>query len=104
MKEIKKYDVMSRAVISCIISAIVGLLYALFFGAIVGMTSSLPEANMSRLGMSFGFGMIILFPIIFAVIGFIGGALGAFIYNLVAKWVGGIKIELVDLDNKYENQ
>lgn len=41
-----------------------------------------------------GLGLAIFFPIMYAVMGFISGLLGAFLYNLVAKWVGGIEIEL----------
>lgn len=35
----------------------------------------------------------IIFPVIWIVFGFVGGIVGAFIYNLSAKWVGGIEIE-----------
>ena len=34
---------------------------------------------------------VIFLPIIYAVLGFIGGVLAAFIYNLVAKWTGGVE-------------
>jgi uncharacterized membrane protein len=34
---------------------------------------------------------LIFLPIIYAVIGFIGGIVAALIYNLVAKWTGGIE-------------
>ena len=30
----------------------------------------------------------------YMVLGFIGGVIGAFIYNLAAKWIGGIEIEI----------
>lgn len=34
---------------------------------------------------------IIFLPVIYAVIGFIAGVITAFIYNLVAKWTGGVE-------------
>lgn len=34
---------------------------------------------------------VIFMPIIYAVVGFIGGVIAAFIYNLVAKWTGGVE-------------
>ena len=44
--------------------------------------------------MAFGAGFAIFVPVIYAVMGFVSGALGAVIYNLVAKWVGGIEVEV----------
>lgn len=39
----------------------------------------------------------ILFPLFYAVAGFIGGIIAAAIYNLVAKWTGGIEFEVQDV-------
>jgi hypothetical protein len=37
-------------------------------------------------------GIFLLFlPIIYGVLGFIGGVIMAFVYNLTAKWTGGIE-------------
>jgi len=41
-----------------------------------------------------GAAAIIILPIMYGIFGFIGGAIGAWIYNLVAGWIGGIEIEL----------
>jgi hypothetical protein len=41
--------------------------------------------------------LAIFFPILYAVGGFIGGIVFAFIYNLVAKWTGGIEFVLTDV-------
>lgn len=38
-----------------------------------------------------GIGMLILFPIFYLIFGFIFTAFAAWIYNLVASWVGGIE-------------
>ena len=42
-------------------------------------------------GSGFGIVLAIFFPIIYAVAGFIGGVISAFVYNLVAKWTGGVE-------------
>jgi len=34
---------------------------------------------------------VIFLPVIYAVLGFIGGVIAAFIYILVAKWTGGVE-------------
>jgi hypothetical protein len=44
--------------------------------------------------MAMGAGAALFAPILYAVMGFIIGVIGAFIYNLVAKWVGGIEVEV----------
>jgi len=97
MKEVKKLDVMSVAVVTCIIYAVIGLIIGIFVGLFAGMFSAFLPGNSPRFGMGLGMVMIILYPLMLGFFGFIGGALGAFIYNLVAKWVGGIKMELIDL-------
>jgi hypothetical protein len=33
-------------------------------------------------------------PVFYGVLGFIFGTLGAFLYNLIAKWMGGIEVQL----------
>ena len=40
------------------------------------------------------FAMGILMPVIYGVMGFIGGVIGAAVYNLVARWIGGIELEV----------
>jgi len=42
-------------------------------------------------------------PITFAIPGFIVGAIGAFIYNLVAGWIGGIEMDFEQIDNSTVN-
>jgi len=34
---------------------------------------------------------VIFLPVIYAALGFIGGVIAAFIYNIVAKWTGGVE-------------
>jgi hypothetical protein len=38
--------------------------------------------------------MGILMPVIYGVMGFIGGVISAAVYNLVARWIGGIELEV----------
>ena len=40
-----------------------------------------------------GMGFVIFLPLVYAGMGFIFGALGAWIYNLVAKWIGGFELD-----------
>jgi len=49
-----------------------------------------PAALMA--GIMFGFG--IFMPIIYGVMGFVFGIIMAAIYNLIARWIGGIEVEV----------
>ena len=44
--------------------------------------------------MLFGAGAVVILPIVYGCIGFVGGLIMAPLYNLVAKVVGGIEVEL----------
>ncbi len=46
------------------------------------------------LGAMFGVGAIILFPICYGIMGLIGGAIGAALYNLFAGMFGGVEVEV----------
>ena len=41
--------------------------------------------------------LAILFPVMYSVAGFVGGIIAAAIYNLVAKWTGGLEFEVRDI-------
>jgi len=91
MLEIKKIDVLSLA-------KIIGLIYA-FFGLLIGMIFSLMsllglEPDPSGPASSFGVAAIIMFPLVYALAGFLSGILTALFYNLSTKWVGGLKMEM----------
>lgn len=43
-------------------------------------------------------GFLILFPILYLVLGFIFTAIGAWVYNLAAGWVGGIEYTAVEVE------
>jgi len=36
----------------------------------------------------------ILLPLTYAVMGFVFGLIGAWVYNLVARWIGGLEFEI----------
>lgn len=46
-----------------------------------------------------GLAALILSPLLYGVLGFIGGIIGAALYNLVAPLVGGIRIETEPTDH-----
>jgi hypothetical protein len=46
------------------------------------------------LAIGFALGMAIVMPVLYAAMGFIGGLLVGWIYNLLAKWIGGLEFEV----------
>ena len=89
MQKVKRIGVLSLA-------KIFGLLYAIFgliFGALIAVLS-LFGLNADETGLFFGVASIIILPILYGVVGFIGGLITAFFYNLVAGKIGGLEVEL----------
>ena len=52
-----------------------------------------PRAAFAGMGLAF----IIIIPIFYTIIGFVGGALAALIYNLAAKVTGGLELTFLQL-------
>ena len=55
-----------------------------------GNASGAPAAAVA--GIMFGMGLFM--PVIYGVMGFLLGIIGAAIYNLIARWIGGIEVEV----------
>jgi F0F1-type ATP synthase membrane subunit a len=91
---IKRIDILSAAKMYGIIAAAIGLLagiiFLLFGGLLGGLMGQGHGGGFAALG---GFMGVIILPILYGIFGFIGGAIQAFIYNIAAKYVGGLVIE-----------
>ena len=80
--------------------ALIGLLAGLFIASFGFLLSNAAASNpdntwpAAMLGPFMGIGAIILFPIFYGVIGFIGGVIFAALYNVVARMMGGIEVEI----------
>jgi len=87
---LKRIGPYSCAKVSAVLYFIIGLLVGLLFSliALIGATiGNSPES------MIFGVGAVVIFPIFYGIIGFIGGAFMAWLYNRVVGWIGGIEME-----------
>ncbi len=88
---------------------ILGLLYACFgllllpfiaFGGLMGVFAShagqLQNASAPPPAVigAVMFGMAIGAPILYGLMGFLGGVIMAALYNLFARWVGGLEVEV----------
>jgi hypothetical protein len=97
---IRRIGVLSLAKIMGVLYAglglIVGVCFALF--SVLGggaMMASGAEGGAGGAGMmmGMGLGMAIAAPIFYGVLGFIGGLISGWLFNLAAGFVGGLEIE-----------
>lgn len=94
--KIKKLGVLSSAKIQAILMAIIGLILGIFVAIIASLGAAISSTATDGAGfmVSLGVAAIIVLPILYGTAGFVFGAIGALLYNLVASWVGGIEVEL----------
>jgi Transmembrane domain of unknown function (DUF3566) len=99
MATVKRVGPGSAFKVGLITYAILGLVLGVFMAIVstlvggLGTTASnVPGAKLFGFGM--GIGSIIVFPICYGLIGGIFAAIGAFIYNLAAGWVGGLEVDI----------
>ena len=92
-RRIKRISPLQLGKMLALLYGIIGLLaipFLLFFSTLM---AQLPPEQRGPL-MAMGAGAALFAPILYAVVGFIIGVIGAVIYNVVAKWVGGIEVEV----------
>ena len=73
-----------------------------FVGGIIGAVIALPVLLLARAAAeasvaTFGVGWLFVMPIGYGILGFVVGIIAAALYNLVAKFTGGIEFELKDV-------
>lgn len=93
MHTIKAVGVLSVAKILGMIEACIGLLLMPIF-LLMGLAGTLIGGERSPFTGMVGVIIAFMLPIVYGVIGFISGAIAAALYNLFAKWVGGIEVQV----------
>jgi hypothetical protein len=99
---IRKLGIISVAKIYAVMMLVISLLISIPYGLIIivfsltgaGSLGGQQAVALGGGGVVLGLGIMIGLPIIYAVMGFVGGALAALIYNIFAGFVGGIEIEV----------
>jgi hypothetical protein len=84
MMRIKSFSILQT-------SKAVAVLYLLLI-AVIGIPVGLGVVLARNAG--FGFALILLLPIGYALLGFVITAIACALYNVVARWTGGIEIDL----------
>ena len=95
MHRLRSVDIMSVAKISAVIYAAMALIMVPIFliAALVGAFSD--KGVSAAYGVGVGFVFAILAPVLYALIGFISGAIAAALYNFAAgRFGGGVVVDL----------
>jgi hypothetical protein len=93
MHIIKSVGVLSVAKVMGAIYGAMGLIFMPIF-LLAGIAGSFAGGRGAALGAAGALVLAVLFPILYGAIGFVAGAIGALLYNVFAKWLGGIELEL----------
>jgi hypothetical protein len=93
MRVIQSVGVFSVAKIMGLLYGAMGLIFAplLLFFSVLGAAMHAKNAPFSGV---IGIVFAIAAPIMYGAMGFVGGAIMAALYNLFAKWVGGIEVNV----------
>ena len=104
--ELKKVGILSLAKIA----GLFGVLYGIISGILVSIAYSKAGA-LASLGQqlpatvtALGYKSLIVFPILNGIAYFIAGIVIAFIYNLLADWIGGVKLTLVEIKEEHKKK
>jgi hypothetical protein len=100
MRTIVRFEPLSVMRIAGICYGMLGLLIGVIFSLVFTLSTTLATAGadpkMPRfIGLLFGGFAIVIFPILYGAIGALMGGLGAVVYNVTAKWLGGIRVEVL---------
>ena len=94
MAKLKSIGVLSAGKIFALLYAFGGLIAGAFMTLFTFIGADLSKANAGMFSVLFGAASIILLPIFYGIIGFIGGMIMAALYNLIANKLGGLEIEI----------
>ena len=91
--ELKRIDPLRAANVGALVYGIVTAVFMLIFSPIFLLIALFapPEEGF---GIGMAIAVMLLYPIFGLVFGWLGGMLGAFVYNLVVRWTGGVRLEL----------
>jgi len=106
---IRRFGVFSVAKIQGLLMFIFGLIIGVIYGLIfivlgASMMAFSPRGDAAAGGIgpvAMGIIMMITIPIFYGVLGFIGGAIGALVYNALAGIIGGVKFDLEGTQHEY---
>ncbi len=98
-RRIKRIAPLQAGKVLGVLYGCMGLIFLPFFALAAVLGAFAPHAQTNQaapVAIAAGVMLVIgiFMPIIYAVMGFVFGILGAAVYNLIARWVGGFEVEV----------
>jgi len=93
--ELKKVGILSLAKIAGLFGVIYGLISGLLLSFIYSKSDLLASlgTQLPTTITTLGYKSIIVLPILNGIMYFVAGIILAFVYNLLASWIGGVNLE-----------
>ena len=97
---VKRLGVFSVAKVSGILYAVLGFIFGIIMSMVSLVLGSVFQGAefgpAAGFGVLFGVGAVIFLPIFYGLLGFVGGAIMGWLYNIIAQYAGGIEVEFED--------
>ena len=90
-QRVRRLGVAQLAKVLAALYFLLGTVFAALF-ALIG--SVVPLSEWGGDATPFGMGFLVVMPFLYAIAGFVFGALIAWLYNFVADWTGGVELGL----------
>lgn len=104
-RRLKRIAPLQAGKVLAVLYAGMALIFVPFFGiaALAGAFAGQTQEGGAAVG-AIGCGMMLLMavlvPVAYAIFGFLGGIIGAGLYNLIAGWVGGLEFVVEDVEER----
>ncbi len=91
---LKKVGAMSCAKVTGVLYAVLGLIVGFFFSLISIFAAMFGSSGHdgAAFGFLFGIGAVVLMPIFYGIIGFVGTLIAVSIFNVIVNYTGGIEM------------
>jgi len=89
MRRIKRIGVLKTSLVAAIVLLFVSVIFVIPMGIIMALVSAFELSSFAIWSIP----LIFILPIFYGVFGFISTAIVCLVYNLVAKWTGGVEVE-----------
>jgi hypothetical protein len=94
--ELRRIGVVSAGKVAAVLYGVIGLLFGVLaaLAVVFGLTLGDFGEDLGSSAAIYAVVLVVVMPIVYAAAGFVMAAIGALVYNLIARVVGGVELEL----------